>query len=147
MKRTILIFSIALGAFVVSTNKIHAQDNTVMVGGQKMFPKMDIVDNAVNSKNHTTLVAAVKAAGLIIRQSQSRRAPWMYSIISPSWLDCRQSRSIPSSRARLFIESFIWSKVTDPYMATSRSPRRLRFGPWMTKTLISHLRSSPQWSF
>ena len=37
----------------------------VMVGGAPMYPTKDIVDNAVNSKDHTTLVAAVKAAGLV----------------------------------------------------------------------------------
>jgi uncharacterized surface protein with fasciclin (FAS1) repeats len=36
-----------------------------MVGGASMLPTMDIIDNAVNSKDHTTLVAAVKAAGLV----------------------------------------------------------------------------------
>jgi uncharacterized surface protein with fasciclin (FAS1) repeats len=36
-----------------------------MVGGAAMYPTKDIVDNAVNSKDHTTLVAAVKAAGLV----------------------------------------------------------------------------------
>jgi uncharacterized surface protein with fasciclin (FAS1) repeats len=38
---------------------------TKMVGGAAMYPTKDIVDNAVNSKDHTTLVAAVKAAGLV----------------------------------------------------------------------------------
>lgn len=38
---------------------------TVMVGGAAMYPTKDIIDNAVNSKDHTTLVAAVKAAGLV----------------------------------------------------------------------------------
>jgi uncharacterized surface protein with fasciclin (FAS1) repeats len=43
-----------------------AMDNqTTMVGGQAMFRTRDIVDNAVNSADHTTLVAAVKAAGLV----------------------------------------------------------------------------------
>ena len=37
----------------------------VMVGGAPMYSSKDIVDNAVNSKDHTTLVAAVKAAGLV----------------------------------------------------------------------------------
>ncbi len=37
----------------------------VMVGGAAMYPTKDIIDNAVNSKDHTTLVAAVKAAGLV----------------------------------------------------------------------------------
>ncbi|MDQ3141448.1 MAG: fasciclin domain-containing protein [Bacteroidota bacterium] len=40
-------------------------DKTVMVGEEAMFPKKDIVSNAINSKDHTTLVAAVKAAGLV----------------------------------------------------------------------------------
>jgi uncharacterized surface protein with fasciclin (FAS1) repeats len=44
---------------------IGAQEKTVMVGGASMYPSKDIIDNAVNSKDHTTLVAAVKAAGLV----------------------------------------------------------------------------------
>lgn len=42
-----------------------AQEKTVMVGGAPMYPTKNIVENAVNSKDHTTLVAAVKAAGLV----------------------------------------------------------------------------------
>ena len=42
-----------------------AEEKTVMVGGAAMFPSKNIVQNAVNSKDHTTLVAAVKAAGLV----------------------------------------------------------------------------------
>jgi uncharacterized surface protein with fasciclin (FAS1) repeats len=42
-----------------------AQDKTVEVGGAAMYPSKNIVENAVNSKDHTTLVAAVKAAGLV----------------------------------------------------------------------------------
>jgi uncharacterized surface protein with fasciclin (FAS1) repeats len=40
-------------------------DGTVMVGGAAMYPTKNIIENAVNSKDHTTLVAAVKAAGLV----------------------------------------------------------------------------------
>ncbi|WP_373504878.1 fasciclin domain-containing protein [Aestuariivirga sp.] len=40
-------------------------EDTVMVGGAEMYPSKTIVENAVNSKDHTTLVAAVKAAGLV----------------------------------------------------------------------------------
>lgn len=45
----------------------HAQDKpkTKMVGGAAMYPTKNIIENAVNSKDHTTLVAAVKAAGLV----------------------------------------------------------------------------------
>ena len=42
-----------------------AQEKTVEVGGAAMYPSKNIVENAVNSKDHTTLVAAVKAAGLV----------------------------------------------------------------------------------
>ena len=38
---------------------------TKMVGGAAMYPSKNIIENAVNSKDHTTLVAAVKAAGLV----------------------------------------------------------------------------------
>lgn len=42
-----------------------AKEKTVNVGGAPMYPSKNIVENAVNSKDHTTLVAAVKAAGLV----------------------------------------------------------------------------------
>lgn len=63
MKKTILI-AITLVASVFAGNSF-AQEKTKMVGGAAMYPSKDIIDNAVNSKDHTTLVAAVKAAGLV----------------------------------------------------------------------------------
>ncbi len=45
--------------------KEGAKENTVLVGGEAMYPMKNIVENAMNSKDHTTLVAAVKAAGLV----------------------------------------------------------------------------------
>ncbi len=49
-----------------SSNKMmNDQKEGVMVGGAMMVPQKDIVDNAMNSKDHTTVVAAVKAAGLV----------------------------------------------------------------------------------
>ncbi|MDQ7949279.1 MAG: fasciclin domain-containing protein [Pedobacter sp.] len=62
MKKLILS-AVAVVAMALST-QVHAQKNP-MVGGAAMYPTKDIVDNAVNSKDHTTLVAAVKAAGLV----------------------------------------------------------------------------------
>ncbi len=44
---------------------VGAASADVMVGGAAMFPAKNIVENAVNSRDHTTLVAAVKAAGLV----------------------------------------------------------------------------------
>jgi uncharacterized surface protein with fasciclin (FAS1) repeats len=59
----------ALVAIVIASHaQVQAQTisgETKMVGGAAMYPSKDIVDNAVNSKDHTTLVAAVKAAGLV----------------------------------------------------------------------------------
>lgn len=52
---------------------------TVMVGGQSMLPSRDIVDNAVNSADHTTLVAAVKAADLV--QTIKGRGP--FTVFAP----------------------------------------------------------------
>ena len=72
MKKT--LFSLALVAMfsVGATTTVSAQaaasakkEKTVMVGGAAMYPSKNIVENAVNSKDHTTLVAAVKAAGLV----------------------------------------------------------------------------------
>ncbi|HUQ66057.1 MAG TPA: fasciclin domain-containing protein [Flavitalea sp.] len=50
---------------VCMMNVTFAQEKTVEVGGAAMYPSKNIVENAVNSKDHTTLVAAVKAAGLV----------------------------------------------------------------------------------
>jgi uncharacterized surface protein with fasciclin (FAS1) repeats len=76
--RIALLSAAAIGALTLTavvTAPVQAQDKmtksemsgekTVMVGGAAMFPSKNIVQNAVNSKDHTTLVAAVKAAGLV----------------------------------------------------------------------------------
>jgi uncharacterized surface protein with fasciclin (FAS1) repeats len=55
----------ALMAPALAQDKMMSKEKTVMVGGAPMFPSKNIVQNAVNSKDHTTLVAAVKAAGLV----------------------------------------------------------------------------------
>ncbi|MEP6844600.1 MAG: fasciclin domain-containing protein [Panacibacter sp.] len=63
------IFAFLLSATVLTT-AVNAQEKmtnekTVSVGGAPMYPSKNIVENAVNSKDHTTLVVAVKAAGLV----------------------------------------------------------------------------------
>jgi uncharacterized surface protein with fasciclin (FAS1) repeats len=62
MKRTIALASLAV-ALVMPGAALASSEP--MVGGQAMYRSKDIVDNAVNSADHTTLVAAVKAAGLV----------------------------------------------------------------------------------
>jgi uncharacterized surface protein with fasciclin (FAS1) repeats len=54
--------------------------NGVMVGGALMTPDKDIVDNAMNSKDHTTLVAAVKAAGLV----ETLKGSGPYTVFAPT---------------------------------------------------------------
>jgi uncharacterized surface protein with fasciclin (FAS1) repeats len=61
-KRITLLAAAASLAFVASA---AAQDKNPMVGGAPMLANKNIIENAVNSKDHTTLVAAVKAAGLV----------------------------------------------------------------------------------
>lgn len=61
MKRSKILA--AIGALFITISAVSAQVTTV--GGESMYPQKDIVTNAVNSKDHTTLVAAVQAAGLV----------------------------------------------------------------------------------
>jgi uncharacterized surface protein with fasciclin (FAS1) repeats len=63
MKKTVG-FSLMAVAALAAASALFAMD-TKMVGGAPMYSSKDIIDNAVNSKDHTTLVAAVKAAGLV----------------------------------------------------------------------------------
>lgn len=58
----------------------NAKEKTVMVGGAPMYPSKNIVENAVNSKDHTTLVAAVKAAGLV--ETLSSEGP--FTVFAPT---------------------------------------------------------------
>lgn len=64
MKNSFKAAAAALSLAFVASGAV-AQEKTVMVGGAAMYPSKTIVDNAVNSKDHTTLVAAVQAAGLV----------------------------------------------------------------------------------
>jgi uncharacterized surface protein with fasciclin (FAS1) repeats len=55
-------------------------EKTVQVGGAPMYPSKNIVQNAVNSKDHTTLVAAVKAAGLV----DTLQGPGPFTVFAPT---------------------------------------------------------------
>jgi uncharacterized surface protein with fasciclin (FAS1) repeats len=70
LNRKVFLTTAAVAAFAVSFIAVPAafaqsMGETVMVGGAAMYPSRNIVENAVNSKDHTTLVAAVQAAGLV----------------------------------------------------------------------------------
>jgi uncharacterized surface protein with fasciclin (FAS1) repeats len=65
MKRFKQMTIAATAALMTATAGVAIAQNVPTVGGAPMYPTKNIVENAVNSKDHTTLVAAVKAAGLV----------------------------------------------------------------------------------
>lgn len=68
------------GSMDSAASSMDAMHGTKMVGGAAMYPTKDIVDNAVNSKDHTTLVAAVKAAGLV----DTLKGPGPFTVFAPT---------------------------------------------------------------
>ena len=79
MKRILLIPVFAMALIAGNTTTSFAQ-KTVMVGGAAMYPTKNIIENAVNSKDHTTLVAAVKAAGLV----ETLSGPGPFTVFAPT---------------------------------------------------------------
>jgi uncharacterized surface protein with fasciclin (FAS1) repeats len=81
-------FLVAMCALVlVGVSSVAAQQDSMamkqddpMVGGAAMYASKDIVDNAVNSADHTTLVAAVKAAGLV----DTLKGPGPFTVFAPT---------------------------------------------------------------
>ena len=72
------IASFSLAAVMAAVSFASLAD--VMVGGAPMLASKDIIDNAVNSKDHTTLVAAVKAAGLV----ETLKGPGPFTVFAPT---------------------------------------------------------------
>jgi uncharacterized surface protein with fasciclin (FAS1) repeats len=85
--KTIMLLAVA-GALTLSAapsfahmaTKPMTHEKTVMVGGAAMYPSKTIVQNAMNSKDHTTLVAAVKAAGLV----ETLSGPGPFTVFAPT---------------------------------------------------------------
>lgn len=75
-----LKFAMGVGALAILSLGMLAQKSLPMVGGAAMYPSKDIIDNAVNSKDHTTLVAAVKAAGLV----DTLKGPGPFTVFAPT---------------------------------------------------------------
>ncbi|MBS1594969.1 MAG: fasciclin domain-containing protein [Bacteroidetes bacterium] len=80
MKRNILKTTGMLAIAVCLTLTATAGGDPVTVGGAPMYPTKNIIENAVNSKDHTTLVAAVKAAGLV--ETLSGKGP--FTVFAPT---------------------------------------------------------------
>jgi uncharacterized surface protein with fasciclin (FAS1) repeats len=80
MKVSSLSLALAGALLTVSGGAMAQSAQNPMVGGAAMYPTKDIVDNAVNSKDHTTLVAAVKAAGLV----DTLKGPGPFTVFAPT---------------------------------------------------------------
>jgi uncharacterized surface protein with fasciclin (FAS1) repeats len=83
-KRKTYLAAAIVGALFATSAMVPAfaqtkGEKTVTVGGAPMFPSKNIVQNAVNSKDHTTLVAAVKAAGLV----DTLQSPGPFTVFAP----------------------------------------------------------------
>ena len=72
-------FALAIALVALAITAVAAGDNPV-VGGKEMYPTKNIIQNAVNSADHTTLVAAVKAAGLVDTLS----GPGPFTVFAPT---------------------------------------------------------------
>jgi uncharacterized surface protein with fasciclin (FAS1) repeats len=71
---------LALGSALLAGSAFAALADNPMVGGAPMFPERNIIENAVNSADHTTLVAAVKAAGLV----ETLEGPGPFTVFAPT---------------------------------------------------------------
>jgi len=79
MKKSFVMLMLVAASFAGAASAAFAQGNP-MVGGAAMYSNKDIVDNAVNSADHTTLVAAVKAAGLV----QTLKSKGPFTVFAPT---------------------------------------------------------------
>jgi uncharacterized surface protein with fasciclin (FAS1) repeats len=76
MKRSSIITAVSFATLALTIPAMAA----VMVGGAQMYPSKNIIENAVHSKVHTTLVSAVKAAGLV----QTLEGPGPFTVFAPT---------------------------------------------------------------
>src|SRR5262250_383869 len=82
LSRTAILVTVASIAFAGAAAPTLAQmkEQTVNVGGAPMYPSKNIIQNAIHSKDHTTLVAAVKAAGLV----ETLQGPGPFTVFAPT---------------------------------------------------------------
>ena len=80
MTRTFRASIIAAAIVISGASLAQAKTSNPMVGGAAMYPTKNIIENAVNSKDHTTLVAAVKAAGLV----ETLSGPGPFTVFAPT---------------------------------------------------------------
>lgn len=82
-KKFVAALSLSVSVLLAGASGANAgtmAEKTVQVGGAAMYPSKNIIQNAVNSKDHTTLVAAVKAAGLV----ETLSGPGPFTVFAPT---------------------------------------------------------------
>src|SRR5580693_7567526 len=72
--------AVVLATVAIAVTSAMAGMKNPVVGGQEMYPTKNIIENAVNSADHTTLVAAVKAAGLV----ETLEGPGPFTVFAPT---------------------------------------------------------------
>ncbi|WP_086946808.1 fasciclin domain-containing protein [Sphingobacterium sp. JB170] len=82
MKKASIYGAVLLGALLLTSRSSYAQikEKTAIVGEATMYPSKNIVENAINSKDHTTLIAAVKAAGLV----ETLSSAGLFTVFAPT---------------------------------------------------------------
>ena len=78
--KSVKSFALLVTAALFMNASFAQMEKTVDVGGAAMYPSKNIVQNAVNSKDHTTLVTAVKAAGLV----ETLQTPGPFTVFAPT---------------------------------------------------------------
>ena len=76
----VTVASLAFAAVAATPTLAQMKEQTVTVGGAPMYPSKNIIQNAVNSRDPTTLVAAVKAAGLV----ETLQGPGPFTVFAPT---------------------------------------------------------------
>ena len=103
------IFAVGLCAVALFAGSVSAQ-KPVTVGGAPMYPNKNIIENAVNSKDHTTLVAAVKAAGLV----ETLQGAGPFTVFAPvndafaAMLGCDKSELVGQTSLAHFADRESW---------------------------------------
>ena len=80
IKSIVLMLAAVLLVNASFSQKMNGSEKTVQVGGAPMYPSKNIIENALNSKDHTTLVTAVKAAGLV----ETLQGPGPFMVFAPT---------------------------------------------------------------
>src|SRR6478609_5897388 len=98
-------FALVTAVLAIAVTSAVAGMNNPMVGGQEMYPTKNIIENAANSKDHTTLVAAVKAAGLV----ETLQGAGPFTVFAPTNAACA---TLPPGTVEMLVKPENKAKLT-----------------------------------